>query len=207
MVKLTPAEIASMLHRKEERRKEFAAEVDRRIKELKMNKKGHKKAKKAVKHLMNHLLHPTINLKDLKTGTSKNKNGLHPPTFGSSPMKAASAAASETSPMVFRHPPPARPPNAENSNGFLLPPRRTIGHPSAISESAFPTVIGRRNHYARAESYSGSASAAAAGAGANPNYKRFHDYASFSSFSDSSSCIVRRPSVDTISTYLSNSYR
>ena len=33
---MTPAEIASMLHRKEERKKDFAAEVDRRIKELKV---------------------------------------------------------------------------------------------------------------------------------------------------------------------------
>ena len=56
MVKLTAAEIASMLHRKEERRQEFAAEVEKRIKEIK-NKK-HIKAKKAVKHLMNHLFHP-----------------------------------------------------------------------------------------------------------------------------------------------------
>ena len=34
-------------------------------------------------------------------------------------------------------------------------------------------------------------------------YRRFQDYSSFSSFSDTSS-IVRRPSMDTISTYLSN---
>ena len=38
MVKLTAAEIASMLHRKEERRQEFAAEVEKHIKEIK-NKK------------------------------------------------------------------------------------------------------------------------------------------------------------------------
>ena len=56
MVKLTAAEIASMLHRKEERRQEFAAEVEKRIKEIK-NKK-HVRAKKAMKHFMNHLVHP-----------------------------------------------------------------------------------------------------------------------------------------------------
>ena len=87
MVKLTPAEIASMLHRKEERRKDFAAEVDRRIKEIK-NKK-HQKAKKAVKHLMNHLLHPTINLKDLKS--KKNTNGGNGLSNPASPLKATSA--------------------------------------------------------------------------------------------------------------------
>ena len=38
---------------------------------------------------------------------------------------------------------------------------------------------------------------------ARVNYRRFQDYSSFSSFSDTSS-IVRRPSMDTISTYLSN---
>ena len=37
----------------------------------------------------------------------------------------------------------------------------------------------------------------------NTGYRRFQDYSSFSSFSDTSS-IVRRPSMDTISTYLSN---
>ena len=93
-VKLTPAEIASMLHRKEERKQEFAAEVDRRIKELK-NKK-HKKAKKAVKHIMNHLLHPTINLKDLKP----KKNGLNPPQLAQScanlsPLKAQAPVLSQ----------------------------------------------------------------------------------------------------------------
>ena len=154
-----------MLHRKEERRQDFAAEVDRRIKELK-NKK-HKKAKKAVKHLMNHLLHPSINLKPVK-------KGLNPPP--SSPVKANHGG------------------QEGQKNGFLLPPRRTIGHPSTISEAAFPAAVtGRRNMQNNAQN--------------SQHYKRFHDYASFSSFSDTSSCIVRRPSCDTISTYLSNSYR
>merc|ERR1712223_52837 len=68
------------------------------------------------------------------------------------------------------------------------------------------TVVGRRNHY----SALGSSSSAASSSMTNPHYKRFHDYASFSSFSDTSSHvgnIVRRPSVDTISTYLSSQYR
>jgi len=161
-----------MLHRKEERRQEFAAEVERRIKELK-NKK-HKKAKKAVKHLMNHLLHPSINLKNPV------KKGLNPPP--SSPVKANHALASSSQPS-----------ESPSKNGFLLPPRRAIGHPSTISEAAFPAVMGRRGGNQIQQN--------------SPHYKRFHDYASFSSFSDTSSCIVRRPSVDTISTYLSNSYR
>ena len=129
------------------RRQDFAAEVDRRIKELK-NKK-HKKAKKAVKHLMNHLLHPSINLKPVK-------KGLNPPP--SSPVKANQGQ------------------NEGQKNGFLLPPRRTIGHPSTISEAAFPAVTGRRNLQNTQNTQ---------------HYKRFHDYASFSSFSDTSSCIVR----------------
>jgi len=193
-VKLTPAEIASMLHRKEERKKEFAAEVDRRIKELK-NKK-HKKAKKAVKHIMNHLLHPTINLKDLKP----KKNGLNPPQQAQScanlsPLKAQAPVLSQQM---------ATTSNGSSNDGFLLPPRRTIGHPSAISEAGFPAVVGRRNHYTALGSSSSAASSVT-----NPHYKRFHDYASFSSFSDTSSHIgiVRRPSVDTISTYLSSQYR
>ena len=171
-MKLTPAEIASMLHRKEERRQEFAAEVDRRIKELK-NKK-HKKAKKAVKHLMNHLLHPSINLKNPV------KKGLNPPP--SSPVKG-------------NHNTGAVPESPSKNGGFLLPPRRAIGHPSTISEAAFPAVMGRRGQANTGRPQN------------SQHYKRFHDYASFSSFSDTSSCIVRRPSVDTISTYLSNSYR
>ena len=91
-----------------------------------------------------------------------------------------------------------------SNDGFLLPPRRTIGHPSAISEAGFPAVVGRRNHYTALGSSSSAASSVT-----NPHYKRFHDYASFSSFSDTSSHIgiVRRPSVDTISTYLSSQYR
>ena len=164
---MTPAEIASMLHRKEERRKEFALEVERRVKDLK-NKK-----QKKLKKIMNHLLHPTLNLKDLKPKKSVQESEKNPENL--------------------------------KSEGFLLPPRkRVIGHPSAMSEANFPMnsspihQTGRRNNY-RPLSTSGSAS--------NPRYKAFHDYASFSSFSDSSSCIVRRPSCDTISTYLSSQYR
>ena len=57
-------------------------------------------------------------------------------------------------------------------------------------------VIGRRNYPSSHQQLNQAA-----------NYKRFHDYASFSSFSDTSSHIVRRPSCDTISTYLSSQYR
>lgn len=172
MVKLTAAEIASMLHRKEERRQEFAAEVEKRIKEIK-NKK-HIKAKKAVKHLMNHLFHPA-------------KKPLN------SPIKTSNGMIS----------------NNPASNGFLLPPRKTIiGHPnssaaSSVSEAAFPAaaVIGRRRNYPSSASSHQQLNQPS-------HYKRFHDYASFSSFSDTSSHhIVRRPSVDTISTYLSSQYR
>lgn len=162
MVKLTPAEIASMLHRKEERRKEFAAEVEKRVKDLRSKKAI--RAKKAVKHLMSHLLHPSI--KDLAKKASS-----------TSSSSAAAAAAAE-------------------SSGFLLPSRSVIGHPSnaggaAAAISPMATVVGRRHFNTAAPAH----------------YKRLHDYASFSSFSDTSSCIVRRPSCDTISTYLSSHYR
>ena len=66
----------------------------------------------------------------------------------------------------------------------------------------FPAaVIGRRRNYPSSASSHQQLNQPS-------HYKRFHDYASFSSFSDTSSHhIVRRPSVDTISTYLSSQYR
>ena len=104
-----------------------------------------------------------------------------------------------------------------------------IGHPSAMSECGYPVIIGRRGGAYRPPSKPvhprGTASTMGYCSydmpiGPNPNgtlgsggqaplnqhqakYRRFQDYSSFSSFSDSSS-IVRRPSMDTISTYLSN---
>jgi len=60
--------------------------------------------------------------------------------------------------------------------------RRQIGHPSANSEINFS--VGNRGKIA------------------GPHYRRFQD-SSFSSFSDSNS-MTRRPSIDTISTYLSH---
>jgi hypothetical protein len=132
---------------------------------------------------MNHLFHP-VNLKDFGKKHSA-VNGLNPPP--SSPIKATQPQQPNFSSAA-----------STAGSGYLLPSRRVIGHPSAISEASFPTVVGRRQHHYAPTSTTSSANS-------NPiNYKRFHDYASFSSFSDTSSCIVRRPSVDTISTYMSH---
>ncbi len=61
MVKLTQAEIAAMIHRREQRRREMQAEVDRRQQMLsqqgKKKKKELEKGKKAVKNLMNTIFH------------------------------------------------------------------------------------------------------------------------------------------------------
>ena len=77
-----------------------------------------------------------------------------------------------------------------------LPQSRAIGHPSsgAMSDVGYPAVAGRR--------YGGGATSSTTLAQPQ-RYRRFHDYSSFSSFSETSS-IIRRPSVDTISTYLSH---
>ncbi len=86
LVKLTPVEIGCMLQRKEQRRLEFAAEVERRMAELKSKKLKRVKGgtKKAMKHFMNHILHPSVNLKELRefgnrqkqSQNSLTKNGL-----------------------------------------------------------------------------------------------------------------------------------
>lgn len=171
MVKLTHAEIASMLHRKEERMADMQEEVERRAQQQK-KKKG-RGTRRAVKHLMNHLFHPHH--------TSNKEHG--------SPGKRATPLSNK----VPEATPPTTPLKATQPQ-FLLPTRRAIGHPSAMSEAAFPSMTsmtGRRGH-------------AGGHAQSGMQYRAFRDYASFSSFSDTSSCIVRRPSVDTISTYLSH---
>ena len=74
MVKLTQAEIASMIHRKEERRRDMLAELERRMQATqgKKKKKELEKGKKAVKNLMNTIFHH----KDSKAKSEVNESGV-----------------------------------------------------------------------------------------------------------------------------------
>ena len=208
MVKLTQAEIAAMIHRKEERLKSLqAAEEERR------NKSGKKKkGKKAVKQIMNHLFHHQRSVsadRIDKVGLPANKKKASVGTTNNS--ASSSEAARKLIPPSMLHPlVPAQQQNGSGQNHrpnllsgsrqMLTQPsslqsHRTIGHPTsgAMSEFGFPAVAGRR--------YGGGTSSSTL---TQPHrYRRFHDYSSFSSFSETSS-IIRRPSVDTISTYLSH---
>jgi len=121
---------------------------------------------------------------------------------------ASDAARKLIPPSMLNPPAPVQNQNGQNQNRqnmlsssrqmLVQPPSqpsRTIGHPAsgAMSEFGYPAVAGRR--------YGGGTSSSTL---SQPQrYRRFHDYSSFSSFSETSS-IVRRPSVDTISTYLSH---
>jgi hypothetical protein len=165
-----------------------------------------KKGTKAVKQIMSHLFHHQRSLSadriDKIGSPSKKKSDaagrkLIPPSVlasaaasqGQNGLGSASAATSNG----------LRPPTSlSGSRQALLPSReqqqqRAIGHPAsgAMSEFGYPAVAGRR--------YGGGTSTSTL---TQPHrYRRFHDYSSFSSFSETSS-IIRRPSVDTISTYL-----
>ena len=224
MLKLTQAEIAAMIHRREERHKAMlAAEAERRTKAGKKSR-----GKKAVKNIMSHLFHHQrsqsadridkigiggARLTD-RNGTAKKKSAV-----SSTTTNGANDFAKKFIPMSLL-PPPApvqsingnmssnNNPNRQSSSNSIAgsrqtlgppPPlqqqQRAIGHPAAgtMSEFGYPSVAGRR--------YGGGTSSASV---TQPQrYRRFQDYSSFSSFSETSS-IVRRPSVDTISTYLSH---
>jgi hypothetical protein len=205
MVKLTQAEIAAMIHRKEERLKSLqAAEEERR------NKSGKKKkGTKAVKQIMSHLFHhqrsvSADRIDKVGLPVNKKKSAMAPPTSNYS-----EAARKLIPPSMLNPPAPVQQQNGtgqsrqnliSGSRQMLVQPsslqtHRAIGHPTsgAMSEFGFPAVAGRR--------YGGGTSSSTL---TQPHrYRRFHDYSSFSSFSETSS-IIRRPSVDTISTYLSH---
>ena len=209
MVKLTQAEIAAMIHRKEERLKSLqAAEEERR------NKSGKKKkGKKAVKQIMSHLFHHQRSV----SADRIDKLGLPAGNKKKAIASTTNNAATPTSEAARKLIPPSMlnplvPAHQQNGSGQIRPnmlsgsrqmlsqpsslqSHRTIGHPTsgAMSEFGFPAVAGRR--------YGGGTSSSTL---TQPHrYRRFHDYSSFSSFSETSS-IIRRPSVDTISTYLSH---
>jgi len=218
MLKLTQAEIAAMIHRREERHRAMAAAEEERRQKSGKKKRG----KKAVKHLMSHLFHHQRSVSADRidkiglVGRLGDRNG----TNKKKPAAAASTTSTMSSNDVARKfipmsllPPPA-PVQSQNGNNInnrqsssnslassrqtISPPQqqqhRAIGHPTsgAMSEFGYPSVAGRR--------YGGTGNSTV---GQPQRYRRFQDYSSFSSFSETSS-IIRRPSVDTISTYLSH---
>jgi len=206
MLKLTQAEIAAMIHRREERHKAMlAAEAERRQKSGKKSR-----GKKAVKNIMSHLFHhqrsqsadriDKIGLGSKLTfdrnGTSKKKS---PSSATTSTTTTTNDVARKFIPMSLLPPPaPVQSQNglatantnrqqSQSSNSLagsrqmLVQPSQqqqqfAIGHPTngTMSEFGYPAVTGRR--------YGGMANS-----GAQPQrYRRFQDYSSFSSFSETS---------------------
>ena len=201
-VKLTQAEIASMIHRKEERRKDLLAEIERRKQIINSHKKKKKefhkslefvnvtsgKGKKAVKNLMNQIFHKDKTSKVESTLKKKSAKPLSASTHNLS--ETGRPTSSNLSTPINHHP-----------NGYATTQSRAgarqIGHPSA-SEFSYP-IIGRRglpNQRANQPQQQMN--------GIHHNQYRRMPESSFSSFSDTGSSMVRRPSVDTISTYLSH---
>jgi len=207
MVKLTQAEVAAMIGRREERRKIALEEIERRnnIKNKKDKKRRSKskdrglpriEGKKAVRKLMNSFLgkdHKN-NLFGVKDHNEKDELARTRNRIGElarTRERRMSAPGSNMSNMIHSssrsvigdsvsiNGRPSRYDTIQSQS------RRAIGHPNADIGVNRP-----RSQY-----------------GAAP-YRRFQD-SSFSSFSDNNS-MTRRPSIDTISTYLSHetpSYR
>lgn len=195
MVKLTQAEIASMIHRKEERRKDLLAEVERRKQLMNAGRKKKKdfhkslefvnstsgKGKKVVKNLMNQIFHKEKHKQDGSNSLKKRSKPLSASTHNLS-----QSGNNGCSRPINQHPLGY----ATTQFNRSRPP--AIGHPSA-SEFSYP-VIGRRGNQNAFTHVNQSQ---------RIPYGRIPD-SSFSSFSDTCSSMVRRPSVDTISTYLSH---
>ena len=198
MVKLTQAEVAAMIGRREERRKLALEEIERRnnIKNKKEKKRRSKskdrglpriEGKKAVRKLMNSFLgkdHKN-NLFGVKDHHDKEEmlrgreRRLSAPTSNMSLLHSSSRSVMGDPALAAARP----------SRYDTLSSRRAIGHPN--SEANFPV----NGHRPRSQY----------GAQYGPQYRRFQD-SSFSSFSDTPS-MTRRPSIDTISTYLSHETR
>lgn len=160
MVKLTQAEIAAMIHRKEQRIRILTEEAEKRSEIVKKKKKNGKK--KSVKNLMNHIFHHKKNL----SASVNNLNRMSP----------------------------------ENS---FTGSRSVIGHPNR--QNGYP-VIGRRDQRCNPRIYRRMPEYPENG---NSSMIRYSETGSSSMIRYSetgSGSIVRRPSVDTISTYLSNNY-
>ena len=191
MVKLTQAEVAAMIGRREERRKTALEEMERRSNLLKSKKEKKRRSKsqdrklptpasgkKAVRNLVNTLLGKDhrASLFGAKDHHDRNSEGMR-----SRERRLSAPTTSQPSllpPRSHLGDPAGRPARYDS---LTLSSRRQIGHPSqAEMSAAYPGTRGR---------------------GQGPPYRRFQD-SSFSSFSDTNS-MTRRPSVDTISTYLS----
>ncbi|XP_040575016.1 protein deltex [Lepeophtheirus salmonis] len=169
MVKLTQAEIASMLHRKEERNKELkilAAEKSEANASKKSLKKKNVVGKKAVKQLMHHIFHPQKDSSKKENRSEENEQQQQ--------LEEVNGSSSFSSRVLMNH-------SRSASLPFPQSQRIYIGHPSSLSE--INGSLGRQRANA---------------AYPRRNYRRIGG----STLSDSSS-IVRRPSCDTISTYLS----
>jgi len=193
MVKLTQAEIAAMIGRREDRRKLAVEEIERRnnIKNKKEKKRRSKskdrglpklEGKKTVKNIVNTLLgkdHKST-LFGVKDHHDKKDEGMRTRERRLSAPGSNSSLLHTSSRSVMGEPRTEGRPSRYDTLGS----RRQIGHPSANSEINFP--ISNRGR----------------APGAGPQYRRFQD-SSFSSFSDTNS-MTRRPSIDTISTYLSH---
>ena len=193
MVKLTQAEVAAMVGRREERRKLAIEEIERRnnIKNKKEKKRRSKskdrglpriEGKKAVRKLMNSFLgkdHKN-NLFGVKDHHDKDdlirtrERRLSAPNSHMSLLHSSSRSVAGDSVMTVGR--------ASRYDTISAGTRRVIGHPNS--------EMGSGVHGHRPRSQYG------------PQYQRFKD-SSYSSFSDASG-MTRRPSIDTISTYLSH---
>jgi len=197
MVKLTQAEVAAMVGRREERRRIAEEEVERRNRLNKGNKRSKSrdrgiidmKGKKTMKNIVNTLLgkeHKNFmfGTKDHKDETIRGREGRS----GRERRMSAPGLANSLSPGASRT--LLEEAHDSRRDYSTLTHQRRIGHPSA-SEAGFPVASSSASVYQRGNQANP----------ANP-YRRFQD-SSFSSFSDTSS-MIRRPSIDTISTYLSH---
>eukprot|EP00092_Neocalanus_flemingeri_P017841 GFUD01019305.1.p1 GENE.GFUD01019305.1~~GFUD01019305.1.p1 ORF type:complete len:875 (-),score=189.45 GFUD01019305.1:87-2711(-) len=192
MVKLTQAEIAAMIGRREDRRKLAIEEVERRnnIKNKKDKKRRSKskdrglpklEGKKTVKNIVNTILRKDhrSTLFGVKDHHDKKDEGMRTRERRLSAPGSNTSLLHASSRSVMGEPRTEGRPTRYDTLGS----RRQIGHPSANSEMNFQ--IANRGR-----------------APGGPQYRRFQD-SSFSSFSDTNS-MTRRPSIDTISTYLSH---
>ena len=194
MVKLTQAEVAAMVGRREERRKLAIEEIERRnnIKNKKEKKRrskskdrglprieGKKLPSKAVRKLMNSFLG-----KDHKNNLFGVKDHHDKDDLIRTRERRLSAPNSNVSLLHSS----SRSVAGDRSSRYdtISGSRRVIGHPN--SEMNFPAGPGLNGHRPRSQY--------------GPQYQRFKD-SSYSSFSDASG-MTRRPSIDTISTYLSH---
>ena len=142
----------------EERIRERAEELEKRRKEYVLRNGSAKKKgkKKAVKHLMSQIFHIPHNShnssqnntisKDDKINTSPTtqnpllSNNTSPnDSQNNSHRRILSASAHNVRSTIANLTDSSRPRQFSNNTS---PPRRSIGHPSAMSECGFPTIIG-----------------------------------------------------------------